>query len=221
MNHTSPLPEKIVIYTAIAGAGRDVLVDPVPDPRIDYVCFTDQPFTSRVWDIRLFHFNKTCDNRTAKHPKVLPQSYFPDHDISLWIDGNITPGPNIATVINLYLENHDIAVHKHPKRNCIYQEAKVLLNCSLDDHKTIKRQIRRYKWDQFPKNFGLWECGILFRRHNKPEIKQAMIDWYNEIQSGSKKDQMSFAWVIRKHNLKTRTINGNLRNSPFFAFRPH
>ena len=43
---------KKVVYTCISGQ-YDILTDPVfINKEFDYVCFTDQPFYSEVWQIR-------------------------------------------------------------------------------------------------------------------------------------------------------------------------
>ena len=213
---------QLVVYTAIAGRGRDDLVDPVPAPGVDYVCFTDQPLTSKIWDIRPFAWTHlTQAVRTAKHPKVLPHEYFPDHSMSIWIDANIAPSPDIAKVAEFYLSRYDLALHRHPRRDCLYKEAEVVSEVQKDFPSTIDRIISRYSQNGMPHDFGLWECGILFRRHLSPDIVTAMELWWREIEAGSQSDQIHWAYVVWKLGLKFRTIDGNLRESPFFRYKPH
>ncbi len=213
--------ERIVVYTALAGSGRDHLVDPIPAPAVDYVCFTDQPLTSQVWQIRPFTWTHKEAVRTAKHPKILPHKYFPDHDLSVWVDANITPGPEIARIAQHYLKAHDLALHKHPHRSCLYREAAVVCRAKKDFPEVINKAILRYYQAGMPHDFGLCECGILFRRHNAPVVIELMDLWWAEISRGTNSDQMPFAFAWWQTRFNPKILDGNLRESPFFAYRPH
>jgi hypothetical protein len=214
--------ERIVIYTALAGGGRDAIVDPAPIPGVDYVCFTDQPLTSKIWQIRPFNWIHPREAvRTAKHPKVLPHLYFPGHDLSLWVDGNITPGPDVKTLADMYLQRHALALHRHPRRACPYKEAAVVAQEQKDHRELIFTTGQRIRKAGLPPNNGLWECGILFRRHHDPVVKEAMKLWWQEIEVGTQSDQIAMAFVLWKTGLSFRSIDGNLRESPFFSFQSH
>ena len=213
--------ERIVIYTALAGSGRDRLVDPIPAPGVDYVCFTDQSLTSKVWQIRPFSWMHKEAVRTAKHPKVLPHKYFPEYDLSIWIDANITPLPDIVRAARHYLRFHDLALHKHPVRTCLYKEADVVSRVKYDFPEIINRVILRYHRAGMPHDFGLCECGVLFRRHNAPAVKKLMELWWAEIDRGTNSDQMPFAFSWWKTGFMPKVIDGDLRESPFLSYRPH
>lgn len=218
------IKDRLVIYTAIAGNGvrDDELLDPEPIPAVDYVCFTNQPFKSKIWDIRPFTFvHPTEAVRTAKHPKVLPHIYFPEHDLSLWVDGNITPHNSAAAATDRFLKNHDMAIHRHPWRKCIYTESDVVISARKDSPEIIKATIQRYRKAKMPPCNGLYECGILFRRHLSPQIMRAMKLWWAEISLGTNSDQISWGFVMWKTKLMAKMIEYDLRQSPYFAYRPH
>ena len=214
--------ERLVVYTAIAGGGRDKLIDPDPVDGVDYVCFTDQPFTSKIWDIRPFKWvHPTESVRTAKHPKALPHLYFPHHDLSVWVDGNIKAKADIKTITYEYLKQHDFAVHHHAQRNCLYEEAEVVM-CHRQDHiHLVEKTIERYRRIGVPANNGLSENGILFRRHNEEEVKDTMNLWWKEISEGTNSDQIPMAYALWKLGLAVRWISGNLRSHPAIKFYPH
>jgi hypothetical protein len=212
---------RTVIYTAIAGAGRDTLVDPVPIPGVDYVCFTDQPLESKVWEIRPFTWSHQEAVRTAKHPKALPHTYFPDHDISIWVDANITPGPQVAKAAVQSLNGHGLAMHRHPRRNCPYEEAQLVIQEQKDHQDLIQKTIHRCEKAGLPAKSGLYECGILFRRHHDPAVKAAMEMWWQEICAGTSSDQISYAYSLWKTGLQAMVIEMNLRENPNFEFRTH
>ena len=78
-----------VIYTAIIG-GYDTLVEPDYKPDgWDFVCFTDRDLKSDTWEIRKTLPLYTDNTRTARKHKLLAHRLFPNHEYSLWIDGNI------------------------------------------------------------------------------------------------------------------------------------
>lgn len=218
---------RIVVYTAIAGSGRDSLQDPVPVPGVDYVCFTDQPFKSKVWEIRPFSMISKGEEavRTAKHPKVLPHRYFPEHKISVWVDGNILPKADIAHLVQEYLLDHDLAVHRHPRRSCAYQEAGVVIRNHQDHIDLVQKTVARLRKAKMPEKNGLCECGILVRRHHAPAVKQAMELWWQEIEAGTSSDQIAFAYVLWRTGLRVKVIEtpswDNLRDNPHFIFKPH
>ena len=214
--------EKLVVYTAIAGGGRDALVDPIPALGVDYVCFTDQPFISRVWDVRPFSWEHPREAvRTAKYPKVLPHEYFPDHDLSVWVDGNITPGPDIDLIARQYLARHDMAIHRHPRRSCLYKEASLVASLGLDFPAVIEGAVQRYFSAGIPPGNGLYECGVLFRRHHSQVVRATMELWWKEIFTGTQSDQIPFAYAMWLTGLQANVIEDDLRKSPYWTYRPH
>ena len=213
---------KIVIYTAIAGQGRDALKDPEPIPGVDYICFTDQKLKSDVWNIIPFKFNDENLVLKSKHPKVLPHKYFSDFNVSIWVDGNIVPNKNIILASKIFLSKGNIVLHKHPRRNCLFDEAIRVHEVRKCDPHILFSQIDAYKLAGMPKKFGLWECGVIFRHHNEENIVNAMELWWNEIISHNQpRDQISFAYVVWKTGLKVHTINQNIRKASHVKYTRH
>lgn len=213
---------KTVIYTAISGYGRDHLKDPEPIPGVDYVCFTDQNFKSDVWNILPFKFAFDTNGVTAKHPKILPHEYFSDHEMSIWVDGNMLPKTNIVGSSFRFLNDRHIALHKHPRRNCLYDEGELMIKIGKASLEDIQPQLDHYSKFGMPKRFGLWECGMLFRYHNEPVIINAMEEWWNQLNKFKQyNDQISFAYVAWSMNLQLNTINKNIREASYVEYQPH
>ena len=156
---------KIVVYTAIIG-GYDTLNEPLVKPDgVDFICFTDRDIKSDVWEIRKVLPLYEDNTRTARKYKVLPHRWFPNYDISIWLDGNKVIEGDILTYVN-YLRDSDIALFDHmkcfDKRNCVYQEAMAIFSLGQEPGKvfkdnphTIKSQMDRYIADGYPQNNGL------------------------------------------------------------------
>jgi hypothetical protein len=213
----------IIVYTAITH-GYDALMPP-PDrwrDEADFVAFLDEPKSDSGWQSRPIYrkFNDPC--RNAKIHKILPHKYFPQTKYSLWIDGNI----NITSTLSLhewikeFLGKHDLAVFKHPRRSCIYQEASWCILHELDNYKVIDAQMREYHKRGYPANNGLAECRVLFRRHTAA-MERFDEAWYEEIRTHSRRDQLSFNYVARKRRFKFTFLPGAFIESPHFSIAPH
>ena len=200
---------KKVVYTCITNRYDDlseIACFHYTDFDWDYVCFTDdeeliaqQQFG--IWDIRPLVFTDLDVIRNARRHKVLPHILFPEYDESLWIDANV----NILTSFlfdNIRKRRTNLLIPIHATRNCIYEEYEFVQNAGLIVPELGRQQIETYQKAGFPKNYGLLETNILYRRHNAPAIVQLMDDWANEIIHFTQRDQLSLTYVMWKYHLK-------------------
>lgn len=216
---------KIVVYTAITNN-----YDTLKEPRIklwkgvDFVAFLDHAPVATSWQIRKAgsEFNDPC--RNAKTPKILPHVFFPDATYSLWIDGSVEINFNfsIQQLIDVYLREHDLAVFKHPERQCIYEEAAKCIRINKDNPAVIQRQMAAYRNENYPPNNGLVESAVLLRRHTG-KVRQFNEVWYQEIKHNSRRDQLSFNYAARKTSLEFCHLPESLRRGAgsMFQFQPH
>jgi len=206
---------KIVVYTAIYG-GFIKLKDAIASNGCDFVCFTDDPnLTSDTWEIRYVKGIYPHPRRCARMYKILPHKYFSEYECSLWVDGSHIP-VDAKNFIITHLSNSDITLFKHYRRNCIYQELKACISLNLDNKDVMSAQIEKYKNDGYPVNNGLIASGVIARKHNEPNIIKAMEDWWEEIKNNSVRDQLSFNYIMHKHNLPYNAINGNIYHNKYF-----
>ncbi|MBD3317065.1 MAG: DUF616 domain-containing protein [Chitinivibrionales bacterium] len=217
---------KIVVYTAIFGNYEDLI--PQPEiPGVDYVCFSDTPRVSRRWQIRMV--NPPCNDptRCARQYKVLPHRRLGDYTISIWIDGNYLIVGDIKALIANALSHNNMAVFDHnqtrlDRRNCVYEEYEAIIRSNKtggtykDDPCTMKRQITRYTREGYPRQNGLIFSAVLLRRHNAPDVRRTMETWWREIETGSRRDQLSFDYAAWKEKLAFTVIDGDLRNNRWF-----
>jgi hypothetical protein len=198
--------DKVVIYTAIAGGMDRLQTHRKINDSFDYVIFTDDKNIEADW-ARVIHVSPKPDsNRLAKAFKVLPHRYFPNYDVSVWIDGSIQIVGELEGIIKVALTGQDISFFRHYERNCIYEEVKACVKQRKDDPKTMHKQIQRYKKAGYPDNHGLIMGGVIIRRHNKAAVKKAMECWWTEINNGSKRDQLSFNYIAWRESLKFQYI---------------
>ena len=116
---------RIAAYTAIMG-GYDDLQPHVEAPGIDWYAFVEGPSRETVpgWCIT---WTPPADNPRpdAKTYKVLgPEMWFAGYDATVWLDGSheVTDA-RFFEVALASLGPDGFALHRHPMRDCIYEEA--------------------------------------------------------------------------------------------------
>lgn len=221
----------LTVYTAIGG-GYDVLrhTGRAPDdPR--FVCFSDtdylpwltKPHRYLGWEIRELapHWYGSPRLRAKCH-QVMPHCYFPEAEYSLYLDGTHVPAPGyrLERLIEVFLRDTDLATFSHPHRACAYQEAAACLVTEQDDPVRIREQMRRYHAEGFPRDHGLPGITVLLRRHT-PAVTRFNELWWDEIQSGSHRDQLSFPYVAWKLGMAWTPIPGHCYYSSLFTYVPH
>lgn len=216
-------PCKKVIYTAIFG-DRDDLKPIRKQKGFDYYVFTDNPTLKHP--VLKTKINKPVDSdpcRNARFVKINPHLVLPGYEYWIWIDANIAVERiDFDQLLERYLKNHDIALHKHPIRQCIYDEASACREKGFDLSEKIDAQITKYRDEGYPADNGLCSTSILFRRNT-----DRMIDfnnlWWKELSKYSRRDQLSFNYLAWKHGFSYYEIPGHVRleNVDGFRIYPH
>ena len=198
--------KKLVCYTCCTGGYDNISQYEVINPNWDYVYFTDNEELIKQkrighWEIRPLAFSKLTNVKNARWHKVNAHILFPEYEYSLWLNANITiKSENVINKIKqLIKEDTLFSVPLHPNRNCIYDEAKVIIDLDIDYSKIVKSEIKFLKKEKYPTTNGLHETCILFRKHN--QLKNTLDLWWKMIKSYSKRDQLSFDYAIWKNNI--------------------
>ncbi len=237
------MKNKVVIYTAIFG-GYDELVEPdyIPED-CDFVCFTDSThFKSDVWNIRVTTPYYEEPVRNSRYYKTKPHVFFPDYEISLWIDGTINVKNDIHYLIKDYLSDANMACFNHNRtildpHDCAYFSAQYILQLGeknykkypefgiktyKDDPALIVSQMKKYRQEGFPEHFGHVISGIIFRRHNEQDCIDVMKTWWEEIKYHSHLCQLSLGYSFWKNNFKWNWLPGDIRSFPDIVHQgPH
>jgi hypothetical protein len=212
-----------VIFTAIFG-DHDDLKPIIKQEGFDYIVFTDNPLLkSDIFEVVLFKEIFSDPKRKTQFCKILPHPLISAYDYSIWVDACLKVDvPDFTILIDNYLSDYNFALHAHPIRKCIYEEAKRCIEIKKEKEEIIINQMRKYKLEGFPENYGLNSCSILYRRHTD-EVKEFCKIWWDEINYQSKRDQLSFNYVVWKTGLDFYTIPGHVRNSNVdgFTLFPH
>lgn len=225
--NTYPLP-KIAVYTVSTG-GYDQIREPkYIDEGMDYFVFTKSKMKSNsVW--KVLDVGDRCEGMTAleqaRFVKTHPHLYFKDYDISVFIDGNIQILKDIKPLIYKMMdEKKYIAIHRHNYRDCIYDEARIIWAQGRAKFKDVLRQVLSYKHEGFPRHYGLFETNVIVRFHNDSRCIDVMETWWHEIDTKTKRDQLSFTYSLCKNGLSCNFVMslGNCsRNSEYFSIVSH
>lgn len=203
----------IVVYTAIFG-GYDELRPPRErQPGVQYLCFTDNPrLKPNGWTVR--YCPASGDPlMQAKRLKILAHESV-DCDMSLWIDGRIE-----LHSLNGAIEQcrADLALTRHPHRDCIYAEAEHCKRVRRGDPRRIDAAIARYKSEGHPPAFGLWRGGVILRKHT-PAMARFNGEWWREVSTGTSRDQIALPVVLRRLRMPFDTLPDH---APRFRIAEH
>lgn len=190
-----------IVYTAIYG-GYDRLT---PVRRqfagVRWLCFTDDPNALQgEHDWNLIHRPPEFGEPRvdAKFCKVMAHRLLGSGAVeSLWIDAN-----RMIRSDSLGFEflRDGLGLNKHPRRKCLYHEATHCLRQGIGDPDRISSAIRQYSAEGFPPNAGLYDGGVIWRRHT-PEVSAFNEAWWGAILAGSLRDQISLPVVLRRLEL--------------------
>jgi len=215
--------KSFVVYTAIFGDYDDLKNQEIKSEKYDLYCFTDNK-NLKSKNFKIIYQKPTNQDsvRSAKIFKILPHKFLPQYEYSLWIDGSVLiKNPDLNLLIEKYLNNSDSALFKHPDRDCIYDELEACIKLKKDEPAIMKKQIEKYRNENYPVHNGLAACTIILRRHNSKKIKELGESWWNEIERGSKRDQLSFNYIAHRNNVKYQEIDGVLWDNNYFKILKH
>jgi len=187
----------MVIYTAIFGPYDDLKEPTVVTPGWDYVCFTDQPFKSKVWEIKPTQCRPFDDlRRTARWHKVNFHKALTlkPEELTIWLDGSF----QIQCDLNWFVKRHrpPFTVNQHPYRDCVYAEGNACDRNRRDSKSVINLQLRRYRQAGIQPHSGVIASGVLVR-NNTSEVQRFCNRWWAEIAKGSVRDQIAWALPAR------------------------
>ena len=191
-----------VIYTCLTGGYDELLVPGFINPECDYVCFTDDEKMLEKkyvgpWQMRPLQFSKLDNGKNNRWHKMHPHALFPDYEKSIYIDSNVNfKTDKIFEYIKNLPDGCFIALPHHAIRDCLYDEAKFVIETGLDDAEKVEPLMKKYHDEGFPEHFGLAENNVIFRHHNVPACIKLMEDWWNLFCEYSRRDQLSLFYLL-------------------------
>ena len=216
---------RTILYTCITN-NRDA-VPPVPffNQFIDYFLFADPNELDPAVDVRpwtlmpLLWRHPLDPGRTAKWHKHNPMKCFPGRTDSIWMDASHWPTTDISWFPAWFLQRADIACFPHAVRTDIRQEAEEVFRLKFDNEDVVREQMLRYRDDGFPAyDNKLYDTSVLVRRHC-PRLKDLSEMWWNEIEQGSRRDQLSLPYCLWKLAMNCELIVPGHARHPSHPYR--
>ena len=201
---------KGVIYTCITGGYDNLIQHNCINQNFDYVCFTDNKELIKqkqagIWQIRPLVFDKLDATRNNRWHKTHPHILFPEYDLSIYLDSNIDVlSPKLFDSIK---PDKKLQVPTHYARDCIYEEAKEAIKLRKESPANIEKMMGFLKKNHMPAHYGLNENNILIRQHKDKHVQKMMDEWWSFIENYTKRDQLSFSFVLWKNGVKVDDIS--------------
>lgn len=218
------LKKNKVVYSCVTGNYDSIPLYRYLNPDWDYVLFTDNEEILKFknyggWKVRKISHFENDNTKTNRWYKLHPNILFPEYDESIYIDANIfINAKDFFDEIEEKSVNHTILIPRHPFLDCIYKEIdRVLVEvCGIEkraDPEPVKKMKEFLEKENFPKNYGLNENNIIYRRHNDEKVIKIMDEWWFFLENYSSRDQCSLSYVLWKNNIKPEDIYlTNVRN---------
>ncbi|MBO4862859.1 MAG: DUF616 domain-containing protein [Eubacterium sp.] len=201
--------ERIAVYTVIFGK-YDVLYEPkcCPD-NCDFFVISDtvEPPSGSAWKKLILpeEMLKKLDGMNAirknRYVKMLPHLFFSDYNFSVYLDGNIALVTDPTEFINR-MPDVGASFHKHVSRDCVYDEARAILDQNKAPKIYIYDLIAFLKKENMPSHYGLLECPVIVRNHNQSECIEIMEAWWELFEKYPYRDQMLLPYVLFKRGIR-------------------
>lgn len=206
-----------VIYTAMVGGYDEIKQPLVVDDRFDYILFSNEIKESRigVWQIKPIPYHNDDNTRICRYVKTHPEELLSGYEFSIWMDANLQICSSYVyeRAIELYDNGTIISSMWHPVRNCIYDEAFAVVNMMVEREDVVVRWCHHLRKEKFPRYQGLCETNVMFRKHHTCLTSETNVMWWQCIEKYSRRDQLSFNYVLWKLGIPCHYFFGEGKNA--------
>lgn len=217
---------KTLLYTC-ADLAYDRIFTPVAaTPGVDFVLFSDRrPRFVRGWEHHPFPeaTRGLTPSLVNRYCKFFPRRIFPRADVSIYVDANLLVIGDLSPLIAEFVASGaDIGLFPHKERSDIFAEfefGKRVGKIPPAEFERGEAQLARYLAEGLPRDQLLTENAVIFRRHAAPGLDPAMELWWDELERGARRDQLSLPYVLWRSGLATRIWDWNYRSdaNPYFS----
>ena len=220
--------KKTVVYTAVFGGYDSFRFPKYASQEMDYFYVSDikpneLPAYYHWVDARkIIPEHILSPVKRNRFIKMHPHLFLEDYSFSVYIDGNVTIKDDISDFLRR--SRTGIAVFMHPMRECIYYEALSIVNFKRVNVDDVCRQMNRYFEEGMPCRYGLAEMPVIVREHMKKECVDVMESWWQEFDTESQRDQLSFMYALWKNRFGLNDLaclGSDVRNCSQIEFCGH
>lgn len=216
---------KVAVYTAILDGYDSMKLPEAPDPRFDYVLFTDTsvPDTG-IWHVRPVTYRDEDSTRSGRYVKTHPHWLLPGYDVAVWVDSNITIVGDVHPYVEAFAASATpVAAIAHPMRCSVFEELEACKHFQRDDARTMMEQIASYRETGFGHK-DLIESNFMMFDLRHPDLLGFLTRWWSEIDRHSRRDQLSINYSFGRSQTSWYPITpfpNSIRNNRHFAFADH
>ena len=182
---------RIVVYTVGSG-GRPPLHPIVAKPEgLRFVCFTDQELAVPGWEVRPLREGSAAFHRICPHKalaKVAPEAEF-----SLYVAPDRLPIGNLDTLFTRWLARPDFAAWRHGESSDWNDLAERRLIGRAASSAAVLAQAEACAAAGLPRDGGLFDTHLLWRRHGDPAVARLMEAWWRFEEEAPGAEEMSLA----------------------------
>ncbi|MEL7199669.1 MAG: glycosyltransferase domain-containing protein [Pseudomonadota bacterium] len=131
---------------------------------------------------------------------------------SIYIDGNVTFGGLFAQLIaEVSQAKAGIGTFIHPNAHSLRKEAEVCGLGKFDgwDFAKVEAQLAQSARAGVDLDAIIPACYILVRDHEAPQLASAMSLWWSQIFEYTKRDQMSFPYILNQSGLQLQFLDAD------------
>lgn len=220
--------KKAAVYTAVFGGYDSFCLPQYVDQEMDYFYVSDikpnelPAYYHWVDAKKIIPEHISSPVKRNRYIKMHPHLFLGDYSFSVYIDGNVTIKDDISDFMRG--SRTGIAVFMHPMRECIYYEALSIVNFKRVNVDDVCRQMNRYFEEGMPCRYGLAEMPVIVREHMKKECVDVMETWWQEFDTESQRDQLSFMYALWKNKFgldDLACLGSDVRNCSQIEFCGH
>lgn len=205
---------KIVVLTSSIGERRGLHTPNTVNESVEYLAFVDRRVNHKVWKtLRVDRAPDVDSVRQAKEFKVLADK-FVSADASIWIDRHCRLMCDPVAAFDQFDEDVGVVRHYRPD---IFREAAACREKKKDSPELIRRTVDRFRLEGWKPGSGLFYGGFVMRRHSA-EVEKFNRLWWNYIESGSVRDQLSLPVAIERSGVSAKFFSRR-RRGDFFRIR--
>lgn len=212
------MSKKYVVYSAITGKNTDSLFEQkFKSSECDYILYTDNYIgKSKTYEVRHFPRFARDTTRAARMLKLLPHVFLPEYEYSVWIDGRVEIlTPDLPELIDKYMSESNFAAFPHQHSPTLAVEVERCIERKKDNPFILKQQLKAYQEEGYQET-GLVETGVLIRKHMADDVIEFDKFWWDQIQTYSRRDQISFPYAVWKLGFNYTKLPGYIWENDFF-----
>ena len=215
---------RVAVVTAVVG-NYDYLGEHVFEADVDYFFFTDgqsYPLQRRWMVEHLPDLSHLHPRRAAKLPKLNPHyfSVLHNYDVVVWIDGDMQiKSPFFTSELLSHMDSAILLSPHFDGRHCAYGEATIRPMKYASE--PLDAQVAFYESQGFPRDFGLYEGGVIARRMDDAQVRALGERWMLENLLWSYQDQVSLPYCLWETGVKPSVLPTSFRDFDWLHINAH